>query len=61
MMAEALPLLDASNHGAVRDLAALPEWIRGYEEVKERNIEWAKQEAARLFDKLRTPQESPEA
>ncbi|NNL84822.1 MAG: indolepyruvate ferredoxin oxidoreductase family protein [Myxococcales bacterium] len=63
LVRDALAHLNPGNHGLLRDLASLPEMIRGYEEIKERNVAHAREEAERLLDKLRTPTEiagSPE-
>ncbi|MCZ6473528.1 MAG: indolepyruvate ferredoxin oxidoreductase family protein [SAR324 cluster bacterium] len=45
-----LPGLNHDNHGVALEIAAVPDGIRGFEEVKERMIAESKAEAARLLD-----------
>ena len=52
---EFLRRLDTENHCLAVALAALPETIRGYGHVKERNVEKAAAREAELLDALRNP------
>jgi indolepyruvate ferredoxin oxidoreductase len=48
--------LDAANHTAAVQLASVPDEIRGYGHVKERNIETAKALEEKLLHAFRNPQ-----
>ena len=48
--------LDGDNHAIARDIAALPETIRGFGHVKEKSIEQAKAREAELLDAYRRPE-----
>ncbi len=52
---EFLRRLDTENHCLAVGLAALPETMRGYGHVKERNVEKAKAREAELLEALRNP------
>jgi len=52
---EVLARLDASNHAAALEIAALPEHIRGYGHVKERNLAAARTRWAELLARWRDP------
>ena len=52
---EFLRRLDTENHCLAVGLAALPETMRGFGHVKERNVEAARAREAELLDALRTP------
>ncbi len=54
-MEEFLRRLDTENHCLAVGLAALPETIRGYGHVKERNVEAARAREAELLEALRHP------
>jgi len=47
--------LDRDNHAIARDIAALPETIRGFGHVKERNLQQAKAREADLLEAYRRP------
>jgi indolepyruvate ferredoxin oxidoreductase len=53
---EVIAGLNAGNHAAALEIAALPEQIRGYGHVKERNLAAARQRWAELLAKWRHPQ-----
>ncbi|VTU38926.1 2-oxoacid ferredoxin oxidoreductase [Variovorax sp. PBL-H6] len=53
---ELLSGLDASNHALALEIASLPEQIRGYGHVKERNLKAARIRWAELMAKWRNPQ-----
>lgn len=54
---EIVAKLDASNHATAVGLANVPQKIRGYGHVKERNLKTAKAEEAELLARFRTAQE----
>ncbi len=58
---EFLGRLDTENHCLAVALAALPETMRGFGHVKERNVEAAKAREAELLEALRTPAPSKTA
>ena len=47
--------LNAANHGIALEIASLPEQIRGYGHVKERNLAAARTRWADLLAKWRNP------
>jgi indolepyruvate ferredoxin oxidoreductase len=47
--------LNAANHGIALDIARIPEQIKGYGHVKERNVLAARQKWAQLQAAFRTP------
>jgi indolepyruvate ferredoxin oxidoreductase len=47
--------LNRGNHAIAREIAALPETIRGFGHVKEQNLEQAKAREADLLDAYRRP------
>ncbi|MGK6308084.1 indolepyruvate ferredoxin oxidoreductase family protein [Variovorax sp. DT-64] len=53
---ELLAGLNAGNHGLALEIASLPEQIRGYGHVKERNLKAARIRWAELMAKWRNPQ-----
>jgi len=53
---ELLACLDAGNHALAVEIASLPEQIRGYGHVKERNLQAARTRWAGLMAKWREPQ-----
>jgi indolepyruvate ferredoxin oxidoreductase len=53
MVAEALSLLTPENHATAVELLELPDLIRGYEELKLRNVELFRERATELLDQLR--------
>lgn len=53
---ELLSGLDAGNHALALEIASLPEQIRGYGHVKERNLKAARIRWAELMAKWRSPQ-----
>ncbi len=53
---ELLSGLDAGNHALALEIASLPEQIRGYGHVKERNLKAARTRWAELMAKWRNPQ-----
>ncbi|MBX5491041.1 MAG: indolepyruvate ferredoxin oxidoreductase family protein [Chloroflexi bacterium] len=55
LVGEALARLSPATHAVAVELATLPDLIRGYEQIKERNIEAARQRAAELLERLRAP------
>ena len=52
MIREAMSYLDPHTHSAVAEIAKIPDRIRGYEEIKLRSIEGAKETASRLLAEL---------
>ncbi|MCH8213479.1 MAG: indolepyruvate ferredoxin oxidoreductase family protein, partial [Proteobacteria bacterium] len=58
---EFLRRLDTENHCLAVALAALPETVRGYGHVKERNVEKAKAREVELLEALRNPAPSKTA
>jgi indolepyruvate ferredoxin oxidoreductase len=54
-LATVLTGLDRDNHAIAREIAALPETIRGFGHVKEQNLEQAKAHEADLLDAYRRP------
>jgi indolepyruvate ferredoxin oxidoreductase len=52
MLAEALAALTPENHAVALELAELPDAIRGYEDIKLRNVELFRERAARLRERL---------
>jgi indolepyruvate ferredoxin oxidoreductase len=52
---EVLAGLNAANHGIALDIARIPEQIKGYGHVKERNVLAARQKWAQLQAAFRTP------
>ena len=60
LIAEIVAKLDAGNHAAAVGLAGIPQKIRGFGHVKERNLKAAKAEEADLLAKFRAdPQPLP--
>jgi indolepyruvate ferredoxin oxidoreductase len=55
---QALTQLDARNVSALGELLALPDGIRGYEDLKRKNFQTAQEQAARILDGL-APGSSP--
>jgi indolepyruvate ferredoxin oxidoreductase len=47
--------LDRDNHAIASEIAAIPETIRGFGHVKERNLEKAKARGADLLEAYRRP------
>jgi indolepyruvate ferredoxin oxidoreductase len=58
---EVMTGLNAANHALALDIASLPEQIRGYGHVKERNLAAARTRWADLLGKWRAPQARREA
>jgi len=58
-MQEILGRLDTHNHALALQIAALPEQIRGYGHIKERNLKSVKEREANLLAAFRSP--APEA
>jgi indolepyruvate ferredoxin oxidoreductase len=56
-IAEILAKLNADNHAIAVGLANIPQKIRGFGHIKERNLEIAKKEEADLLAKFRTEQQ----
>ena len=52
---EVLVSLDAVNHAAAVDIACIPEQIKGYGHVKERNLRAARQHWQALMQRWREP------
>jgi indolepyruvate ferredoxin oxidoreductase len=52
---EVLAALDAGNHGAALEIARIPEQIKGYGHVKERNLKAARQQWQALMRRWREP------
>ena len=60
LIAEIVARLDAGNHAAAVGLAGIPQKIRGFGHVKERNLKAAKAEEAELLARFRAdPQPLP--
>ncbi|MEB0058946.1 indolepyruvate ferredoxin oxidoreductase family protein [Variovorax sp. LG9.2] len=55
---EVLTGLNAGNHATALEIAALPEQIRGYGHVKDRNLAAARTRWAALLDQWRNPQKA---
>ena len=55
---EVLAGLNAGNHATALEIAALPEQIRGYGHVKDRNLAAARTRWAALLDQWRNPQKA---
>lgn len=53
---EVLSVLDAANHEAAVEIARIPELIKGFGHVKERNLAAAREKWAALMGRLRSPQ-----
>ncbi|RYZ12216.1 MAG: indolepyruvate ferredoxin oxidoreductase family protein, partial [Comamonadaceae bacterium] len=53
---EVIARLDAANHAVALEIASLPDQIRGYGHVKERNLAAARTRWAELMKRLRDPQ-----
>ncbi len=60
-MAEVADGLTAENHSAAVALASLPDEIRGFGHVRERNMKKAEADRARLAEAFRNPQEAARA
>ncbi|HYP69923.1 MAG TPA: DUF6537 domain-containing protein, partial [Variovorax sp.] len=56
---EVLRGLSAGNHAVALEIASLPEQIRGYGHVKERNLAAARVRWAALMEKWRRPEATP--
>jgi len=56
MIDELLPELSTANHSLAVRIASIPEDIRGFGHVKERNLELALAKQADLLDQFRSPQ-----
>ena len=59
LVRRALARLDAGNAALVAEVAALPELVRGYEQVKLRNVERFRARAAELLERLESPAPAP--
>ncbi|HLI29216.1 MAG TPA: DUF6537 domain-containing protein, partial [Chloroflexota bacterium] len=55
LVGEVLARLSPATHAVAVEIATLPDQIRGYEQIKERNIEAARRRAAELLERLRAP------
>ncbi len=55
LVRRALARLDGGNAALVAEVAALPELVRGYEQVKLRNVERFRARAAELLERLEAP------
>jgi indolepyruvate ferredoxin oxidoreductase len=55
MLQEITSKLDAGNHAVAVGLASLPQKIRGFGHVKERNLKAVKTEEAELLSRFRSP------
>ncbi len=55
-VSELLPNLSARNYDTACDIAAIPEYIRGYGHVKEEHLKKAKAAEAQLLEKFNNPQ-----
>ncbi len=53
LVTEALERLDAEHHDSVVELAGLPDMVRGYEDIKLRNVEQFRERAASIAARLR--------
>jgi indolepyruvate ferredoxin oxidoreductase len=60
IVAEALTLLTPETHDAVVDLLELPDVVRGYEEIKLRNVTLYRKRAEAALKRLRTGRPAPE-
>ncbi|HEY7453471.1 MAG TPA: indolepyruvate ferredoxin oxidoreductase family protein [Thermoleophilaceae bacterium] len=60
MVAESLTLLTPETHDAVVDLLELPDLVRGYEEIKLRNVTLYRKRAEASLKRLRTGRPAPE-
>ena len=58
MVDSLLPALNHENHALAVEIASLPDHIRGYESVKERMIAETEEEAERLQEAYRNPQQT---
>ena len=58
MVDSLLPALNHENHALAVEIASLPDHIRGYESVKERMIAETEEEAQRLQEAYRNPQQT---
>ena len=58
---EVIGSLTAANHATALEIASLPEQIRGYGHVKERNLAAARTRWAELLAKWRSPQQGQQA
>jgi indolepyruvate ferredoxin oxidoreductase len=56
LTAEIIGRLDPDNHALALALASIPEQIRGFGHVKERNLKAAKAREAELLGRFRSPQ-----
>ena len=52
LLTQALPNMNASNLGIVREIAELPDAIRGYEEIKLKSVAKARERAGTLIEAL---------
>jgi indolepyruvate ferredoxin oxidoreductase len=59
LLEEVLLLATPETLPVARQLVALPDQIRGYEQIKERSIESAKRQAEELMSKLRASVRAP--
>lgn len=59
LVRRALARLNPGNAGLVAEVAALPELVRGYEQVKLRNVERFRARAAELIERLEAPAADP--
>ena len=50
-----LATLDATNHGLALEIAAIPDQIRGFGHVKERNLAAARQRWSELMQRWQQP------
>ena len=57
MVDEIIERLTAANHALAVQIAAIPEEIRGYGHIKERNLEAVKVKQAKLLEQLRAPED----
>ena len=55
-----LATLSSANHAVAVQLARIPDLIRGYGHVKERNVKIAREEEARLLEAYRAPSPTPQ-
>jgi indolepyruvate ferredoxin oxidoreductase len=56
LTAEIIARLGPDNHAVALALASIPEQIRGFGHVKERNLRAAKAREAELLERFRSPQ-----
>ena len=61
MMEEVAAKLDSANYMTALELAKIPEQVRGYGHIKERNIAQAKRKEAELLNAFRNPADASEA